>query len=167
MIAFELNGEAVQVDMAPDTPLLWVIRDYFKLKGSKFGCGMGLCGACSMLVDGRSTRSCTFPLAGAANRKVTTIEGLGNREMLSALQQAWVEHSVAQCGYCQSGQLISATALLNSNPDPSDSEIDQAMSGNICRCGTYPRIKKAIAGAAKKAGSKASGGNIFEPGEEE
>ncbi|MEH6348056.1 MAG: (2Fe-2S)-binding protein [Bermanella sp.] len=172
MITFELNGKTVQFDASSDTPLLWVIRDHFKLKGSKFGCGMGLCGACSMLVDGQSTRTCILPVAAVANKKITTIEGVGNPEMLSILQQAWVEASVPQCGYCQSGQLISATALLSSNPSPSSEEIDQAMSGNICRCGTYPRIKKAIQSAAFKSGlahqsdpqpNQNGGVNIFEP----
>ncbi len=148
MISFVLNGKAVEVDVTLDTPLLWVMRDHLKLKGTKFGCGMGLCGACSMLIDGVSTRTCILPIAAVANRNVTTIEGLGNPQMLSTLQQAWVENSVPQCGYCQSGQLVSASALLNSNPNPTDAEIDDAMSGNICRCGTYPNIKKAIKAAA-------------------
>ena len=171
MITFELNGQAVKADVSGDTPLLWVIRDHFKLKGSKFGCGMGLCGACSMMLDGVSTRTCVLPVMAVANKSITTIEGVGNPEMLSTLQQAWVEGSVPQCGYCQSGQLISATALLNSNPNPSSEEIDQAMSGNICRCGTYPRIKKAIQSAAFKSGlaqqstqqPSQNGVNIFEP----
>jgi isoquinoline 1-oxidoreductase alpha subunit len=150
MISFELNGKNVQVDAAPDTPLLWTVRDHLKLKGSKFGCGMGLCGACSMLVDGESTRTCILPLSAVQGRKVTTIEGIGNPDMMSTLQQAWVESSVPQCGYCQSGQLISATALLSKNNNPSDTDIDNAMSGNICRCGTYPNIKKAIKSAAKE-----------------
>ena len=149
MLRFTLNGQPIEVDVPTDTPLLWVIRDHLKLKGSKFGCGMGLCGACSMLVDGQSTRTCVLPLAAVVNRDVTTIEGLGNPEMTSALQQAWTDSSVPQCGYCQSGQIISATALLKNNPNPSDAEIDNAMSGNICRCGTYPRIKSAIKQAAK------------------
>lgn len=149
MLRFTLNGQPIEVDVPTDTPLLWVIRDHLKLKGSKFGCGMGLCGACSMLVDGQSTRTCVLPLAAVVNRDVTTIEGLGNPEMTSALQQAWSDSSVPQCGYCQSGQIISATALLKNNPNPSDAEIDNAMSGNICRCGTYPRIKSAIKQAAK------------------
>jgi isoquinoline 1-oxidoreductase alpha subunit len=149
MLRFTLNGQPIEVDVPADTPLLWVVRDHLKLKGSKFGCGMGLCGACSMLVDGQSTRTCVLPLAAVSNRNVTTIEGLGNPDMTSALQQAWVDSSVPQCGYCQSGQIISATALLKSNPNPSDAEIDNAMSGNICRCGTYPRIKSAIKQAAK------------------
>ncbi|MCJ8170231.1 (2Fe-2S)-binding protein [Atopomonas sediminilitoris] len=148
MISFHLNGQRVDADVPPDMPLLWVVRDHFKLKGSKFGCGMGLCGACSMLVDGQSTRTCILPVAAVANRAVTTIEGLADAEQLTTLQQAWIAHSVPQCGYCQSGQLISATALLNSNPAPSDSDIDTAMQGNLCRCGTYPRIKQAIKDAA-------------------
>jgi isoquinoline 1-oxidoreductase alpha subunit len=150
MISFELNGKTVQVDAAPDTPLLWTVRDHLNLKGSKFGCGMGLCGACSMLVDGESTRTCILPLSAVQGRKVTTIEGIGNPQMLSTLQQAWVDTSVAQCGYCQSGQLVSATALLAKNNNPTDAQIEQAMSGNICRCGTYPDIKKAIKAAAKE-----------------
>jgi len=155
MISFELNGQTVQVDAAPDTPLLWAVRDHLKLKGSKFGCGMGLCGACSMLLDGESTRTCILPIAAVQGRKITTIEGLGNPDMLSTLQSAWVEASVPQCGYCQSGQLISATALLSKNNNPSDKEIDNAMSGNLCRCGTYPNIKKAI----KQAASNLQKGN--------
>ncbi|MFT5593276.1 MAG: isoquinoline 1-oxidoreductase alpha subunit [Oceanicoccus sp.] len=149
MLRFTLNGQPVEVDVPSDTPLLWVIRDHLKLKGSKFGCGMGLCGACSMLIDGQSTRTCILPAAAVINKNVTTIEGIGNAELTSAVQQAWINNSVPQCGYCQSGQIISATALLKSNPNPSDNEIDNAMSGNICRCGTYPRIKAAIKQAAK------------------
>jgi isoquinoline 1-oxidoreductase alpha subunit len=166
MINFELNGQIVQVDAVPDTPLLWVVRDHLKLKGSKFGCGMGLCGACSMLVDGESTRTCILPIAAIQGRKVTTIEGIGNPNMLSILQSAWVEASVPQCGYCQSGQLISATALLNKNNAPSDEEIDNAMSGNICRCGTYPNIKKAIKQAANvlnKDNGNLKGVSHFDP----
>jgi len=149
MVSFILNGTSVDVDVSLDTPLLWVMRDQLKLKGTKFGCGMGLCGACSMIVDGASTRTCILPVAAVANKNITTIEGLGNPQMLSTLQQAWVDNSVPQCGYCQSGQLISASALLNDNPNPSDAQIDDAMSGNICRCGTYSNIKKAIKAAAK------------------
>ncbi|MGR6874516.1 (2Fe-2S)-binding protein [Pseudomonas sp. HK3] len=149
MLRFTLNGQPIEVDIPTDTPLLWVIRDHLKLKGSKFGCGMGLCGACSMLVDGQSTRTCILPVAAVANKRVTTIEGLGNQAFTSTVQQAWIDHSVPQCGYCQSGQIISATALLTNNPSPSDKDIDNAMSGNICRCGTYPRIKAAIKQAAK------------------
>jgi isoquinoline 1-oxidoreductase alpha subunit len=150
MISFQLNGKTVQVDAAPDTPLLWTVRDHLNLKGSKFGCGMGLCGSCSMLVDGESTRTCILPLSAVQGRNVTTIEGIGNPEMMSTLQQAWIDSSVAQCGYCQSGQLVSATALLAKNNNPSDEQIEKAMSGNICRCGTYLDIKKAIKSAAKE-----------------
>lgn len=156
MIRFQLNGKTVEANVPGDMPLLWVVRDHFKMKGSKFGCGMGLCGACSMMVDGQSTRTCILPVAAVANRNITTIEGLSNLEQpgseqqLSILQQAWVDNSVPQCGYCQSGQLISASALLKNNPKPSDADIDNAMSGNICRCGTYPRIKNAIKQAAAK-----------------
>lgn len=163
MISFKLNGETVQADVPSDMPLLWVIRDLFKLKGSKFGCGMGLCGACSMMVNGQSTRTCILPVSVVANKSITTIEGLRVGEQLSQLQQAWVENSVPQCGYCQSGQLISATALLKQNPNPSDKEIDQAMSGNICRCGTYPNIKSAIKKAAKQQAVHINPVQMFEP----
>ena len=164
MIRFQLNGTTVEADVPGDMPLLWVIRDHFNMKGSKFGCGMGLCGACSMMVDGQSTRTCILPVAAVANRNVTTIEGLSETstevEQLSTLQQAWVRNSVPQCGYCQSGQLITATALLKNNPNPSDEDIDNAMSGNICRCGTYPRIKQAIKEAA---GQSTAGVQMFDP----
>lgn len=141
---FKLNGQDVETNVAPDTPLLWVVRDTFKLKGSKFGCGKGLCGACSMHLDGQSVRTCILPVAGVAGRQVTTIEGLSDKKTLTALQQAWVDEGVPQCGYCQSGQIMSASALLASNPAPTEDDIDSAMSGNICRCGTYPSIKRAI-----------------------
>lgn len=164
MIRFQLNGTTVEADVPGDMPLLWVVRDHFNMKGSKFGCGMGLCGACSMMVDGQSTRTCILPVAAVANRNVTTIEGLSETstevEQLSTLQQAWVRNSVPQCGYCQSGQLITATALLKNNPNPSDEDIDNAMSGNICRCGTYPRIKQAIKEAA---GQNTAGVQMFDP----
>lgn len=166
MLRFTLNGQPVEVDVSADTPLLWVIRDHLKLKGSKFGCGMGLCGACSMLVDGQSTRTCILPVAAVINRTVTTIEGLGNPELTSAVQQAWVESNVPQCGYCQSGQIISATALLSTNPNPSETDIDNAMSGNICRCGTYPKIKAAIKQAAqlvRTGEGKLNTAQIFDP----
>jgi len=166
MLRFTLNGQAVEVDVSDDTPLLWVIRDHFKLKGSKFGCGMGLCGACSMLVDGASTRTCVLPVKYVVDREVTTIEGLSNPELTSVVQQAWIDSSVPQCGYCQSGQIISATALLTSNPNPSDADIDNAMSGNICRCGTYPKIKNAIKQASKAIRvdeTKPQAVQIFEP----
>lgn len=163
MISFKLNGETVQANVPNDMPLLWVIRDHFKLKGSKFGCGMGLCGACSMMVNGQSTRTCILPVSAVANKSITTIEGLSVGVQLSQLQQAWVENSVPQCGYCQSGQLISATALLKQNPNPSDKEIDQAMSGNICRCGSYPNIKSAIKKAAKQQTVHINPVQMFEP----
>jgi isoquinoline 1-oxidoreductase alpha subunit len=150
MIKFSLNNEDVAIDVAADTPLLWVIRDHFKLKGSKFGCGMGLCGACSMHLDGESVRTCILPISAVAGRSVTTIEGLGTPDKLHPLQQAWIANSVPQCGYCQSGQLMSASALLAANSKPSDAEIDRAMSGNICRCGTYADIKEAIKQAASQ-----------------
>ncbi|GAA6150961.1 (2Fe-2S)-binding protein [Pseudoteredinibacter isoporae] len=148
MIEFQLNGEPVSVDLPADTPLLWIVREHFQLTGSKFGCGMGLCGACTMHVDGIASRTCILPIAAVAGKSVTTIEGLGNAEELHPVQEAWLEHNVPQCGYCQPGQIMSASALLANNPKPSDGEIDAAMSGNICRCGTYPRIRKAIKSVA-------------------
>ena len=144
MIRFTLNGQAVETAIDADTPLLWVVRDHFKLKGSKFGCGAGLCGACTMHVDGAAVKTCVTPISAVTGRAVTTIEGLGTPEDLHPLQAAWHEHAVPQCGYCQSGQIMAAAALLESNPSPSSEEIDAAMSGNICRCGCYPRIKQAI-----------------------
>lgn len=153
MITFSLNGDSVSFKGDPNTPLLWVIRDDFKLKGSKFGCGAGLCGACTMHLDGAAIKTCVLPVAAAANKKVTTIEGLGNPEALHPLQAAWVKHNVPQCGYCQSGQIMAAAALIASKPDVSSDDIDQAMSGNICRCGCYPRIKAAIASVADNSQS--------------
>jgi isoquinoline 1-oxidoreductase alpha subunit len=146
---FSLNGKAVEVDVDPDTPLLWVIRDEVQLTGTKFGCGMGLCGACTVHLNGNAIRSCITPISSVLDQAITTIEGLGSEQELHPLQKSWVEHNVPQCGYCQSGQLMSAAALLSANPSPSDEDIDNAMSGNICRCGTYPRIKSAIKSAAK------------------
>lgn len=153
MITFSLNGDSVSFKGDPNTPLLWVIRDDFKLKGSKFGCGAGLCGACTMHLDGAAIKTCVLPVAAAANKKVTTIEGLGNPEALHPLQAAWVKHNVPQCGYCQSGQIMAAAALITDKPDASSDDIDQAMSGNICRCGCYPRIKAAIASVADNSQS--------------
>jgi len=144
MTRFTLNGQVVETDDAPDTPLLWVVRDTFKLKGSKYGCGAGLCGACTMHIDGAATRTCVTPVSAVAGREVTTIEGLGTPADLHPLQAAWVEHNVPQCGYCQSGQIMSAAALLARNPNPSAAQVDQAMAGNLCRCGCYPRSRKAI-----------------------
>lgn len=144
MIEFTLNGATVHTDEDADTPLLWAVRDTFKLKGSKFGCGAGLCGACTMHVDGKAVRTCVLPISAVAGKAVTTIEGLGTPDNLHPLQAEWVAQSVPQCGYCQSGQIMSAAALLDTNPNPSDADIDAAMAGNICRCGCYPRIRSAI-----------------------
>ncbi len=145
-----VNGRDVETDAAADTPVLWVLRDHLGMTGTKFGCGMALCGACTVHLDGAPIRSCVTPLAAAEGRRITTIEGL-SPDRSHALQRAWLELDVPQCGYCQSGQLMSAAALLASHPGPSDADIDAAMSGNICRCGTYPRIRKAIHRAAELA----------------
>ena len=142
-----INGQTHDIDVEPEMPLLWVLRDELDITGTKFGCGMGVCGACTVHVDGVATRSCSLPV-GQVQGKVTTIEGLGNPAALHAVQKAWVEHQVAQCGYCQSGQIMAAAALLTSNTTPSSAEIDTAMSGNLCRCGTYPRIREAVQAAA-------------------
>ena len=144
-----VNGKSVAVDAAPDTPLLWVLRDHLEMTGTKFGCGMALCGACTVYVDGKPTRSCVTPLSAVTGRRITTIEGIGVLKVGRTVQEAWVAENVPQCGYCQSGQIMSATALLNGNKNPSDAQIDEAMSGNICRCATYPRIRAAIKRAAK------------------
>ena len=139
-----LNGKKVKVDVEPDMPLLWVIRDFADLKGTKFGCGMALCGACTIHLNGQPARACQTPVSSVEkNDKITTIEGIGEGK-LSIIQKAWIEEQVPQCGYCQSGQIMSAAALLKSNPSPTDVDIDAAMSGNLCRCGTYDRIRKAI-----------------------
>ncbi len=138
-----INNEEYELDAPDDMPLLWVLRDILELTGTKFGCGKAQCGACTVLINDSPARSCVTPLSAVAHQEITTIEGLANLPE-SSLQNAWVEHNVPQCGYCQSGQLMSAAALLRQHPNPTDAEIDQGMSGNICRCGTYPRIKKAI-----------------------
>ena len=151
MIEFTLNGQAVSTNVDPSTPLLWVVRDQFKLKGSKFGCGAGLCGACTMHADGAALKTCVTPIAAVAGKAITTIEGLGTPDDLHPLQAAWHAHSVPQCGYCQSGQIMAAAALLDANPNPTDTDIDAAMSGNICRCGCYPRIKRAIQSVSENA----------------
>ena len=151
MIEFTLNGQAVSTDVDPSTPLLWVVRDQFKLKGSKFGCGAGLCGACTMHADGAALKTCVTPIAVVAGKAITTIEGLGTPDDLHPLQAAWHAHSVPQCGYCQSGQIMAAAALLEANPNPTDTDIDAAMSGNIRRCGCYPRIKRAIQSVSENA----------------
>lgn len=145
---FTLNGKAVSLDVDPDMPLLWAVRDEIGLTGSKFGCGAAQCGACTMHVDGQPVRACSTPLSAIEGQKVTTIEGLGGK-VAQAVQAAWVKHEVAQCGYCQSGQIMSAVALLTDNKKPSDAQIDEAMQGNICRCATYVRIRAAIHDAAK------------------
>ena len=150
MAKLTINGQSVEVDAAPDTPLLWVIRDHLQMTGTKFGCGLALCGACTVHIDGVATRSCVLPFKAVADRAVTTIEGL-SKDRSHPVQQAWLEIDVPQCGYCQSGQIMSAAALLKTHPDPKDQDIDAAMSGNICRCGTYPRIRKAVHRAAKLA----------------
>jgi isoquinoline 1-oxidoreductase alpha subunit len=149
-MAFTLrvNGIRHELDVEPETPLLWVLRDDIGLTGTKFGCGIAQCGACTVHLDGQPVRACTTNAASAVGREITTIEGLSN-DNSHPLQRAWIEHSVPQCGYCQSGQLMSAAALLSRTSKPSDSEIDSAMAGNLCRCGTYPRIRKAIHHAAE------------------
>ncbi|MFZ9708631.1 MAG: (2Fe-2S)-binding protein [Steroidobacteraceae bacterium] len=149
MTRLTVNGRSVEVDVDPATPLLWVLRDVLALTGTKYGCGMALCGACTVHLDGEPVRACVTPLAAVGTQAVTTIEGLSS-DRSHPVQQAWIELEVPQCGYCQSGQIMSAAALLAKNPKPNDAEIDAAMSGNLCRCGTYPRIRKAIHRAAKQ-----------------
>ena len=148
---FTINGKAVDVQAEPDTPLLWVIRDEIGLTGTKFGCGAALCGACTVHLEGQPIRSCQTPVSAVAGKRVSTIESMSSSPVGKKLQAAWIAHDVPQCGYCQSGQIMSAAALLATNPNPSDADIDAAMSGNICRCGTYPRIRAAIHTAAKGA----------------
>jgi isoquinoline 1-oxidoreductase alpha subunit len=148
MVTLHVNGKTQQADVTPDTPLLWALRDVFGLTGTKFGCGMALCGACTVHVDGQPTRACITPVSAVAQRKVTTIEAIGADRVGKAVQAAWVELGVPQCGYCQAGQIMSATALLKQTPKPTVADIDAAMSGNICRCGTYTRIRAAIQRAA-------------------
>jgi isoquinoline 1-oxidoreductase alpha subunit len=152
MIPLQINGRRRNVDSPADTPLLWVLRDELGLTGTKFGCGMALCGACTVHVDGQPVRSCTTPISAAVNKKIVTIEGIGTDTIGKAVQAAWVDLGVPQCGYCQAGQVMSATALLKRTRNPSDADIDQAMSGNICRCGTYVRIREAIKRAVARQG---------------
>ena len=149
MISLNVNGSRVEVDAEADTPLLWVLRDYLDMTGTKFGCGMALCGACTVHIDGQPTRSCVTPASAVAGKAITTIEAIGATQAGKAVQDAWVAENVPQCGYCQSGQVMSAAALLASKRNPSDADIDRAMSGNICRCATYPRIRAAIKRAAR------------------
>jgi isoquinoline 1-oxidoreductase subunit alpha len=148
MSKLTINGRPVEVDAAPDTPLLWVLRDYLGMTGTKFGCGVALCGACTVHLEGGPVRSCSITLAAVEGRNITTIEGIGHDKVGALVQAAWDKIDVPQCGYCQSGQVLAATALLKQNPKPSDADIDDAMSGNICRCGTYVRIRAAIHEAA-------------------
>jgi len=147
-----INDQTVSVATEPDLPLLWVLRDHLGMTGTKFGCGMALCGACTVLIDGQALRSCVLPVAQAVGKKIITIEGIGSSSLGAALQDAWQEINVPQCGYCQAGQIMSAAALLQVNPAPTDADIDAAMSGNICRCGTYTRIRAAIKQAANQGG---------------
>ena len=149
MPTLHINGKVTAVDADESTPILWALRDTLGMSGTKFGCGQALCGACTVLLDGVPVRSCTTPISAAAGQKITTIEAVGQDKVGRAVQAAWVKHDVAQCGYCQSGQIMSATALLKGTKKPSDADIDAAMAGNVCRCGTYVRIRAAIHDAAK------------------
>jgi isoquinoline 1-oxidoreductase alpha subunit len=153
MTKLTVNGRTHEVDAAPDTPLLWVLRDHLNLTGTKYGCGMALCGACTVHVDGAPIRSCVTPLSKLAGKRITTIEGVGATKAGKAVQAAWEQLDVVQCGYCQSGQIMSAAALLAKNEQPRDADIDEAMAGNVCRCATYVRIRAAIHAAAKTAGA--------------
>ena len=155
MATLNINARTYEVNVPADTPLLWVLRDEIGLTGTKFGCGMALCGACTILIDGQPGRACVTPIAALAGRKITTIEGVGTDEVGKAVQEAWIDLGVPQCGYCQSGQVLAATALLRTKAKPTDAEIDSAMSGNICRCGTYTRIRAAIKKAAGIEGGAA------------
>ncbi|MEL6169699.1 MAG: (2Fe-2S)-binding protein [Pseudomonadota bacterium] len=147
---FTVNGAPKEVDVEDDMPLLWVLRDELGITGVKYGCGIAQCGACTVHLDGFAVRSCQIPASAVEGSDVTTIEGLGTPDALHAVQEAWIEHQVAQCGYCQSGQIMQAASFLEGNPDPSDDDIDVVMSGNLCRCGTYPRIRAAVKTAAAK-----------------
>jgi len=149
MITLNVNGVEHQLDLEPEMPLLWVLREELELRGTKFGCGLGLCGACTVHVDGNAIRSCSYPISAAEGKKISTIESIGSIEVPHAVQRAWMKHQVPQCGYCQSGMQMAAIALLNKNPEPSDEDIDKAIS-NLCRCGTYDRIRSAIQTAARE-----------------
>jgi aerobic-type carbon monoxide dehydrogenase small subunit (CoxS/CutS family) len=150
MISLEVNGKKYDFDVGPDTPLLWVLRETLGLTGTKYGCGMALCGACTVHVEGEAVRSCVTPVSSVIHKKITTIEGIGTTKVGQAVQEAWIVDDVPQCGYCQSGQIMGAVALLKKNSKPNDADIDRAMSGMICRCGTYQRIRRAIHLAAKR-----------------
>jgi isoquinoline 1-oxidoreductase subunit alpha len=152
-VTFMLNGKSTTVEVDPQTPLLWVLRDTLNMTGTKFGCGMALCGACTVHIDGGAARSCITPISSVAGKKILTIEGL-SEDASHPVQRAWIEEDVPQCGYCQSGQIMSAVALLEKKPNPTDADIDDAMSGNICRCGTYQRIRKAIHRASELQAAK-------------
>ena len=156
--AITVNGKAHTVNVDEDTPTLWVLRDVLGMSGTKFGCGLALCGACTIHLDGNPVRSCITPISAAAGKRITTIEAIGATAAGRKIQQAWIELEVPQCGYCQSGQIMSATALLAAKPNPTDSDIDAAMSGNICRCGTYPRIRDGIKRAAHVVTKEKKGG---------
>ena len=151
MIELNINNQKYQVENAPDTPLLWVLRDSLKMTGTKYGCGIGQCGACTVHLDGIAVRSCSVPVGATVGKSITTIEGIGSEAGLSPVQQAWIDEDVPQCGYCQTGQIMTASALLSKNKRPNDKDIETAMQGNICRCGTYPRIMKAIKRAARNS----------------
>ena len=162
MITLSINGQSRDLDVDPSTPLLWVIRDYAGLTGTKFGCGIAQCGTCTIHIDGRPVRSCVVPASAAAGRQITTIEGLSTgKDTLHPVQQAWIDEQVPQCGYCHSGQIMAAAALLADTPSPTDADIDEAMSGVVCRCGTYPRIRKGI----KRAAAAMAGARSTETGD--
>jgi isoquinoline 1-oxidoreductase alpha subunit len=158
MLTLKINGESHEVDADPDMPLLWVLRDLLGMNGTKFGCGVALCGACTVHLDGNPRRSCVLPVSAAVGHSITTVEGIGATPAGRSIQNAWLAVEVIQCGYCQSGQIMAAAALLAKIPAPTDADIDQGMSGNICRCGTYPRIREAIKQAARKGTSAGKAG---------
>ena len=158
MLTLKINGKSHKVDASPDMPLLWVLRDLLGMNGTKFGCGVALCGACTVHLDGIPRRSCVMPVSAAVGHSITTIEAIGATDAGKRVQKAWLDLEVVQCGYCQSGQIMAACALLAKVPAPTDTDIDQAMSGNICRCGTYPRIREAIKLAARKTTTAGKGG---------
>ncbi|MEM7221107.1 MAG: (2Fe-2S)-binding protein [Pseudomonadota bacterium] len=167
MIELTVNGQNRRLEVDPSTPLLWAIREQLSLTGTRFGCGVAQCGACTVQLNGTAIRSCVTPIAAAAGQEITTIEGLApSEDELHPLQSAWIEHQVPQCGYCQSGQLMSASALLAQNPNPTDEDIDAAMAGNICRCGMYGRIKSAIKTAAASQAQTAATVGFFDPAEQ-